>query len=362
MRFGSLDGLRCLAIVAVLFHHSPISRLWAEDTRLATRGFLGVDFFFVISGFLITTLLLRERDRNGYINLRGFYWRRVLRIIPLYYLLVTVVGGYYVFVKHSAEAAQLWPYYYLFLANAFTGDIPMLSPTWSLSVEEQYYFFWPVLMVLLRPRQLLVFIVLAVTLSVGMIVTGHGDLGIYVGRVFLTFKTLPFPAILIGSGLAILLHHRSSFELMERALGAKLAAPLMFAMLFFALEILPYNMTGLPSLATHIIMALCLGTIVIREDNLLAPVLQFTPIARIGVVSYGIYLLHHIARYFAEILVTPLGGTSANMAIYIALFWGGAWLLAELSFRFYERLFLGLRHKTFGRVEPSPRKEGNQKL
>src|SRR4051812_43977390 len=99
--FGSLDGVRGLCILAVLWHHSGP----ASGIPLSQRGFLGVDMFFVLSGFLIVTLLLRERDRTGRISLRKFYARRTLRIFPIYYLLIFgLLFLYLVFRPESAGA------------------------------------------------------------------------------------------------------------------------------------------------------------------------------------------------------------------------------------------------------------------
>src|SRR5271166_3634228 len=81
--FNSLNGLRCISVLAVIWHHA-VGHLFPTDTFLA-EGYMGVDVFFAVSGFLITTLLLRERDTWGDIDLRSFYARRSLRIFPLYY-------------------------------------------------------------------------------------------------------------------------------------------------------------------------------------------------------------------------------------------------------------------------------------
>lgn len=121
---------------------------------------------------------------------------------------------------------------------------------------------------------------------------------------------------------------------------------------------LPLDLTGWPNLVVHLLMTACLGTIVLREDTLLAPVLRFAPIARIGVVSYGIYLLHHIARHIASVVVAPMGGPDANLGLFTLIFWGTSWILAEISFRGYERHFLALRHKRSGRLKPAPETEG----
>lgn len=146
--FGSLNGIRFLCIIAVMWHHSPMSSMLSGEFPLLGRGFLGVDFFFVLSGFLITTLLLREEERQGRFSLANFYRRRALRIVPPYFLLITAVAGYYVVWKGQEHLAPLVPYYYLFLSNFLIDDIPLLTITWLLAVEEQYYLMWSLLLLL----------------------------------------------------------------------------------------------------------------------------------------------------------------------------------------------------------------------
>ena len=114
--FGSLDGLRAIAILAVVWHHTCGT---GSNWLLLTRGFLGVDLFFVISGFLIATLLLRERSQSGNISLRGFYFRRTIRILPPYFLTLFIVGAMAFVVPGSASAAT-WndlPFAIRFIAN-----------------------------------------------------------------------------------------------------------------------------------------------------------------------------------------------------------------------------------------------------
>ncbi len=160
--FGSLDGIRCLSVGAVLWHHSPLFNPGDEPLRLLERGFLGVDLFFVLSGFLITTLLLREETREGRFSITGFYWRRILRILPVYFLLVTALSIYYVLIRGESQYGPLVPFYYVFLANFLIEDIPLLAPTWSLSVEEQYYLIWPlILLVTLHVRKIRVWALVA---------------------------------------------------------------------------------------------------------------------------------------------------------------------------------------------------------
>ena len=141
--FGSLDGLRAVAILAVLWHHSARP---APGALLATRGFLGVDLFFVISGFLITTLLLRERQRSGAISLRRFYLRRFLRIFPAYYLTLALVAATVLLKRGSAslDTVHDLPYAFFYLSNLVTMT-SLLAITWSLSTEEQFYLIVPAL-------------------------------------------------------------------------------------------------------------------------------------------------------------------------------------------------------------------------
>lgn len=347
--FGLLDGLRFVSIAAVLFHHAPIRLALTDNSILAGRGFLGVDFFFVISGFLITTLLLRERDRTGRISLRGFYWRRALRILPLYFLVVTVVGAYFVFVKNEPGAAERWPYYYLFLANFLDGHISLLQPTWSLSVEEQYYVLWPALLVFLPLRALLPVLGVLILLNVVGIM---GLTGLVAPEAHILRFALPsstYAPILIGSALAIGLHARSSHERLAAVLGRVWSGPAFAALLVGLLLVLPGDLRGLPNLAIHLTMAALLGALVIREDGPLAPVLRAAPIARIGAISYGIYLLHLIGLDIAQRLVGVLGASPGGWLLH-ALYLGISFALAELSFRTFEKFFLDMRHKPPGRV------------
>ncbi len=145
--FGSLDGLRCLSILAVIWHHTGGHSF---DITLSGQGRHGVTLFFAISGFLITTLLLREQDKLGYFSLRKFYARRSLRIFPLYYsvLLLYIVG---VLITDQGEdyERQFWsnlPAFATYTTNWFVAldsDRVIFYFAWSLATEEQFYLTWP---------------------------------------------------------------------------------------------------------------------------------------------------------------------------------------------------------------------------
>lgn len=345
--FGSLDGLRFLCIAMVLWHHSPVFGQVGPDAwgGLSGRGFTGVDFFFVLSGFLITTLLLREDASTGRISLSGFYWRRALRILPPYYLIVTLMGAYYILLKGQEELWPLWPLYYVFTANFMVSDIPLLSPTWSLSVEEQYYLAWPLLLLCLPRRLLLPVAAVLIAINVLAIAGFFGLLGLHgfdLGPLYI--KMPPYAPILIGSGAAILLNSPRGFAFFWRILGHR-ASPLpAFAVLVAALILLPQDLRGWPGLVLHLVMAACLVSITIREGHWLHPLLRLRPVARIGAISYGVYLYHLVGLHIAVNILGDrlLGGDLMLIfAVYVLL----SILIAEISFRYFESRFLALRHR-----------------
>lgn len=345
--FGSLNGLRFLCIMAVLWHHAPIWGAMETPPQLLTRGFLGVDFFFVLSGFLITTLLLREETRTGRFSLKGFYWRRILRIIPIYFLVVTAVGAYYIFLKGETGYLTHWPYYYLFLSNFLTDHIPLLAPTWSLSVEEQYYMVWPLLLLIVPRRFIPALLVVLVALNLLAVTGGLRVLGIVpfdAGILRFEMFTATYAPILMGTLLAIALHNPRGFGLIARMLGNRYTPLVALIVLGIAVQTLPANLAGWPNLVLHLVMTAGLASIVVREDHALHRVMALRPVARIGEISYGIYLYHLIGLHFAKVMLGGLGLTQAwlILCLYILL----TFLIAELSFRTFEAWFLKQRYRS----------------
>src|SRR4029077_7675427 len=165
-RIPSLDGLRAISIVMVLFAHLAGTRGFpvpAVAGNLLGLAELGVHVFFVISGYLITRLLIDELDQHGRISLRHFYFRRTMRIFPPYYAYLGVV-----FLLSVAGALQLAPHDLVhgltYTSNYYPGRSWFLGHTWSLSVEEQFYLLWPAIMVLAGRRRTVVFAALTVLL------------------------------------------------------------------------------------------------------------------------------------------------------------------------------------------------------
>lgn len=142
-RIPSLDGLRAISILAVLFGHVAYACHF-QNWITGTYAHYGVRVFFVISGYLITTLLLKEESRFGSISLSRFYLRRTFRIFPVAYLYLLVMTFF------VAMAAWKWVVVWLY-GSTYVQDLPWnLSHLWSLSVEEQFYLFWPLAIVASR--------------------------------------------------------------------------------------------------------------------------------------------------------------------------------------------------------------------
>ena len=156
-KFPAFDGFRGIGVLIVVFSHFPdvvdsglYSVAWKLN-QVSRIGYVALDIFFVISGFFITRLLLRERLKTGRISFSTFYARRALRIFPIYYL--TIFVCYFLFNFGAWDTLSLLTYTFNFYHPFHPAPHP-LEHTWSLSVEEQFYFFWPLLILLVPPRWL----------------------------------------------------------------------------------------------------------------------------------------------------------------------------------------------------------------
>ncbi|MEE9394298.1 MAG: acyltransferase [Planctomycetota bacterium] len=340
--FASLDGLRSLAILAVIWQHGYSGH--GVPHNVFGRGHHGVGLFFAISGFLITTLLLRERDRNGHIDYRAFFTRRALRIFPLYYAIlaiyftmVTVLDG------HPARTQLFYdnlPYHFVYLSNwCPTGTFGF---AWSLATEEQFYLVWPWILILL-PKRAPIFVVLGIwglkLFLYREVAAGNLD-GLWFPTLF--FRKIS-DSILAGICLAWLLHHRRSFAIIRPVLAFPLAP---FVYLGLCLWLLNghyhHEEWGYLSLA----FALFIGSAIIREDHSARAILTFPALSRIGVVSYGMYLTHQIFMSG----ISRLADTQIPQASFLrfAITTLLAFLAASLSYRYFETPFLNLK-KRFSR-------------
>jgi peptidoglycan/LPS O-acetylase OafA/YrhL len=337
--FGSLDGLRCLSVVAVIWHHGPGISL----PGLAGRGYMGVPLFFAISGFLITTLLLREQQRTGAISLRKFYIRRSLRIFPLYF---AVLGMYciliYVAARETDTARKFYanlPYFLTYTSNWFVGTTGTFAFAWSLAAEEQFYSTWPSVLRYLRPARA---VWLAVTiLAAGVawnILASRGAIAGNFGLVVL--ENVPM-AICWGCLVAFTLHNPAGFELVWRILGQRWTSAVVLCVI--AAVLAAFERFEVP---IHFLFAVLVASCVVREDNILAFVLRRRWVVHTGMISYGMYLMHGLV-YDALVEVESrlpdswrahsVGGFLLALAVTIGV--------ATFSFRCYETPFLRMKSR-----------------
>ncbi len=351
--FGSLDGLRAISIIGVIWYHT-----WADGPNyprllrwpVLRQGGYGVHIFFTVSGFLITTLLLRERDRFGTISLRDFYIRRALRIWPLYY---AVLGLYLVnalyFEKGTVRAHSFLHYLPAFATFTYTWFVSpnypggMFNLAWTLASEEQFYFFWPFVQKILRG----IWPVVVVVGIIGLVfATNHGLTAQLFPPGWLRTRivTSIMPPICFGVLLAEVLHSRRGFDFLYRILGQRWSAPVMLAGMCVALWPQRAWLT-----TAWIFTCGLVGACVVREENGLASLLRLRPMVFIGTLSYGMYLMNSFSIH-AMLYVCKLVGFAYPPVVFAAAL-ALATGLAYLSFRFYESPFLALKTR-FSRLRP----------
>ena len=365
--FENLDALRFFCFLLVFLFHSfyTLSPEILSDPlyqfvkhRIFGNGNLGVNFFFVLSGYLITYLLLEERLLFGRIDIPRFWLRRILRIWPLFF--ACVFAGFYVFPfiktlfgEHSNERAHLWSY--LTFTNNFDyitygTDASVLSVLWSIAVEEQFYFFWP-LIVAITPK----------------------------GRHWLSFSLILL-GTLVFRGIVddprILEYHTLSCigDMTIGALGAlwvveyggaqsiggwsKNALRICYAgvvVVFLFKDELFHNLYILKVIERMIIA--CLFLVVILEQcfgkSLKHGLGQFKTISKLGVMTYGLYCLHFwgilIATRFTDLLqfnskMWQIIFVDTTLALLITL------LLGYVSYQWLETPFLRLKSR-FGWID-----------
>jgi len=324
-----LDGVRAVAILLVLGQHAP--------TRPLIDGFVGVTVFFCLSGYLITTLLVRELEA-GTIDLRGFYRRRAARLCPALVAVVAVTTVVLLVVRRDLGAAQVFApagaaASYTTSLFDWTGNVfatkDYFNYTWSLSVEEQFYLLWPFALLLGYRRNPRVFTVLTVAL-IGLTLALNLYLGLtrevkYDQHEYFGTDTNALP-ILVGALLAIVVHNgwlsRTTRHLAPAALiGLALLPALAYR-----------NDTYRPSLVivagTALTLVALIG-VVTRPGSAAGSLLASRPMRWLGERSYSIYLWNVLARIA---ILASLGHTLLGDVVWVAMFV----VLAEASFRYVE--------------------------
>jgi peptidoglycan/LPS O-acetylase OafA/YrhL len=368
--FPNLDGLRFIAFMFVFAEHiiwNCVSELHLEDKPLLNHilynilcnGEFGVSVFFVLSGFLITYLLLTEMSMNGKLDVKAFYARRFLRIWPLYFAVVIFTFVLFPYVQQllgivQQSCAQPW-YYFTFLSNfdlinvarnCYGESTMQAGVTWSVAIEEQFYLFWPLLFVILPQRAYkYMFLSLIAVAAVFRIWNFHDAEYIY-------FHTLGVIGDLALGGLAAYLSFTSSrFISLFREMKPWVTF-LIYTVGFAVVITGDYFITHPYYNAVARFFNISYFTFVIMHqnynetDNFKLGRSGF--MSRWGKYTYGLYLLHPLASLCGHIIVKRIFGETSGFlpdlsrAAFILIL---TFIFAWLSYHYFEKFFLNLKKR-----------------
>ncbi len=339
--FSSLDGLRALSVFAVIWHHAATEAF--ADTRWTNAGSEGVTLFFAISGFLITTLLLRERERFGAIDLRAFYVRRSLRILPLYYAVLLLYLLAVLLFERQSEAGQQFvsnlPAFLTFTSNWFVsmGDRTIFYIAWSVAAEEQFYLLWPALLVQLGSSRRALW---ALGFVIGVLLVLEA---IVIAMKWPVTDPLPWfvykipVAIMLGAAGSLLLHSRRGFELLHPLISGYWT-PVIYVVLLSQCFGRP-----VPRFIIHLLCLLIVLSTCVSQRHVLHRLLNWPALVYVGSISYGIYLLHLLAGKAAIMALGKLGVATDDWAVVFVATAVAGIVAAALSYRFFESRFLALK-------------------
>jgi peptidoglycan/LPS O-acetylase OafA/YrhL len=363
--FPNLDGLRFFCFLSVFLFHSfatDYESIKGTGTYHFIKGFLvangnlGVNFFFVLSGFLITYLLFAEKEKYKKISVGNFYVRRILRIWPLFYF--CVFFGFIIFpiLKRAfgqvpAETAH--PLYYVFFLNNIdfikTGlpDSSELGVLWSVAIEEQFYLVWPILMALI-PRTKIRYVFLLIIISTFCFRLYHSH-----NPTFLEFHTFScISDMAVGGYFAYLAMYNDKF--LNRLKTCRriwiVLLYLVIAAIFLFRKVI-FGGNDFLIAADRLIISIVFGLVIMEQNYAQTSLYKMSNnkiISRWGVYTYGLYCLHMIGILIVDKGLALIG---LNKNIYQVIFLeGGLALLVTLSlayasYHLFEKRFLKLKEK-----------------
>jgi len=350
----ALDGVRALAVAGVVIYH--VGADWLPG------GFLGVDLFFVLSGFLITGILLGQVDRSGGIAFAQFFTRRARRLLPALYLMLIAVCGWALFVAAPEEIGDLrgaalaalfyvanW--FFILTGQSYFADMQGPSPvehTWSLAIEEQYYLVWPVLLLpsvrKLSPRLIAAVLAVLILVSVALMAWTY-DAGDPSVAYFGTFTRIH--ELLVGALLAWLVHRGITLPIAWWWTGWITLIGVLVMMATVS-DLSPLYYRGGSLIFSALVAWLLLS--LASPSNGLGPgrVFSLAPLVWIGLISYGIYLWHWPLILWLTPVRTGLDGPALavlRIAVTVAV--------AAASYYVVER---PIRRGTIGSFALTPRR------
>ncbi|HHF4266648.1 TPA: acyltransferase family protein [Haemophilus influenzae] len=319
-----IDGLRAIAVISVIIYH--LNENWLSG------GFLGVDIFFVISGFLITGIIITEIQQNSF-SLKQFYTRRIKRIYPAFITVMALVSfiASVIFIYNDFNklrktielAIAFLSNFYLGLTQGYfdlsANENPVLH-IWSLAVEEQYYLIFPLILILAykKFREIKVLFIITLILFFILLATSFIPANFYKEVLhqpnIYYLSNLRFPELLVGSLLAI--YHNLSASKQASNVIAILSTLLLFSCLFLMNNDIAY-IPGITLILPCIFTALIIHTT--SQNNIIKLCLSNKVIVFIGKISYSLYLYHWIFIAFAYYITGEKQINNQSIAIVIIL-------------------------------------------
>jgi peptidoglycan/LPS O-acetylase OafA/YrhL len=347
--YPALDGLRAVAFLMVFAHHTgPYIFRDSAPIRMLPNLEAGLPIFFVLSSFLITELLLRERERFGTVHVRAFFARRALRIWPLYFAFIACAFIFYRFHAPELLTPKNLLCLYLLSGNVYIythgWPLAITGPLWSISIEEQFYLLWPALGKLWGRRG---YAILSVCIAVVSVCALHHMGAIHAQRYKVwTNSFVQFEFFALGAALALLLHNRRLALPAAARVVLAVAAAACIGFLQIDDGAKPFHVM----LVEYLLLSLACALLLVSVYRMNVPRrLNFW--LYLGRISYGMYVFHLMAikavLYAAERWQVQRLGlrwrvvhvTEAALSLLLTI------AIAALSYRFFESPFLRLKSR-----------------
>lgn len=326
--FEPLDGLRALSILLVVSVHLHDNLAYGTWHWLQGEG--GVGIFFILSGYLITTLALREEQERGRLSLKAFYARRIWRIFPAYYFFLAVNTAVIYALGNSTARASFGaalPYYLTYMGEY--AERSYFYQSWSLGVEEKFYLIWPLLCFALlrgRPRlRILVAAFLAFVLPL-----------FFSGTFWQNWNT--YPRVLFGCLLALVLADKRLYELLRPWAGGWRSYLTLAAA--GVLHLASPHSYGTPDNSMELLYTIAVGFVVlalVAGRPPWAQLLASRPMRYVGSRAYGIYLVQLACIWGLESFLPPSSGSLPLAALAYALAFLLSLLVADVLYLYVER-------------------------
>lgn len=316
---------------------------------------MGVNFFFVLSGFLITYLLINEKETYQKINIPYFYVRRILRIWPLYYA-VLLIGfvGFPILKQVMGTAANetASPFLYAFFLGNFSDlwnglpDATILGVLWSVSIEEQFYLFWPLLLSILPKKHYLKAFVILIFGSLVFRSVHYYD---YMVMYYHTFSVIS--DMCVGGVMAYCSYYLPAFRAYFEGLNRKTIIGIYligFVLILFEKSIFPFPFLQITS---RLIYSFFFAFILLEQNyshHSFFKMKNWQRLTRWGQMTYGLYCLHFVGILAALILSKKMGWNDSIAGVLVietAMAFGISWAIAWISYQFFEKPFLKLKGK-----------------